>query len=193
MRRRLIALAALALAAPVHAHDLSDRYGAFLGALLHPLFALDHAAAFFALGLLAGLQLTMTGRMVIGFALALFTSVVAAATWSLAPPHLTAINIASLPVLGGLVALARPLPSSLAIAVALFFGVTHGWENGGDIAADSNGWLSALGVVSAGLLLTVPAAGLARALSRGWPRVAVRVGGSWIAALGLMMLGLHLR
>lgn len=61
------------------AHDLSERHGEFLGALLHPLVSLDHAAAFLALGLLAGRQQPpLARRLLVGFYFALLAGAVAA-------------------------------------------------------------------------------------------------------------------
>jgi hypothetical protein len=39
------------------------------------------------------------------------------------------------------------------------------------------------------LVLTVLAAALAVSLQAAWTRIALRVGGSWIAAIGMLMLG----
>lgn len=181
------------LSGSAYAHDLSERYGGLLGALLHPLTALDHALAFGALGLYAGLQgLRSAYRIVIAFNLALLIGVLL--------PTLTAtgvftslgmVNITSVVVLGALTALAVRLPISVAMALAVFFGLSHGLENGNDLSGV--GWPSAFGVFLAGITLTVPTAALAARLSSGYPRVAVRVAGSWIAAIGLMILGLQLR
>lgn len=182
------------LSAPAHAHDLSERYGDFLGALLHPLTTLDHAGAFLALGLLAGLHDAHRARYaVLGFNLALFAGAMAPSLLSIVPPHLTTVNVASLAVLGMLTALAHPLPAWLVIAIAVFFGLSHGFENGSDIGANAAALRAALGVTAAGVALTLPAAALAHALAHGWPRVGLRVAGSWIAAIGLMVLGLQIK
>lgn len=182
------------LSGSAYAHDLSERYGSLLGALLHPLTALDHALAFSALGLYAGLQdLRSTHRIVIAFNLALLIGVLLptlTATGAFA--SLGVVNITSVVVLGALTAFAARLPISVAMTLAVFFGLSHGLENGSDLSS-IGAWPSALGVFLAGVILTVPTAALASRLSSGYPRVAVRVAGSWITAIGLMILGLQLR
>jgi hypothetical protein len=45
----------------------------------------------------------------------------------------------------------------------------------------------------AGAVAALPGVALVPRLPSDWPRVAVRVAGSWIAAIGLIMLGLALR
>lgn len=189
--RRWLVVAPALMSAPAHAHDLSQRYGEFLGALLHPLLALDHAGAFLALGLLAGLRDARAA--VVSFNVALFTGAILPSLLSVAIPFITTINVLSLLVLGVLVALALPLPLWLAVAIAGFFGMSHGLENGSDIAAGTVAWRPALGVLVAGIAITVPAAALVHSLPGGWPRIGVRVIGSWIAAMGLMILGLQFR
>lgn len=179
------------LSGPTFAHDLSERYGDFLGALLHPLSALDHALAFCALGLYAGLRDARWS--VIAFVLALLVgTLLPSLTAVSAVPFIGLVNAGSVLVLGALTAFATTLPFTAMVALSISFGLSHGFENGSDLIGIS-AWHAALGVAAAGIALTVPAAALAHALPPGYPRVAVRVAGSWIAAIGLMVLGLQLR
>ena len=61
------------------------------------------------------------------------------------------------------------------------------------MAAAGAGALGMLGAATAALLLAILAAALAASLRAGWTRIAVRVAGSWIAALGILALGWSLR
>ncbi|MCK7577699.1 MAG: HupE/UreJ family protein [Chromatiales bacterium] len=180
------------LPAAALAHDLSNRYGPLLGALLHPLMALDHALALLAVGLIAGQQDRADGRYTpAAFLIALPAG--AAGGMSGAIPEAVGavlgwINVGSVPLLGALVALGVAMPRAMAMPIAAFVGLSHGGENGLDIGAHAASFAAVLGVTLAGAIAALPAAGLAWHLPPGWPRVAVRVIGSRLAAIGLIML-----
>jgi NADH:ubiquinone oxidoreductase subunit H len=53
--------------------------------------------------------------------------------------------------------------------------------------------VTVVGVVTALFVLVVLVAAFVVALRTPWARIAVRVGGSWIAASGLLMLGWSMR
>ena len=191
-------LAAASVLAPItaFAHDLSVRYGAYLGAAIHPLTELDHLLALLAVGLLAGQQgAPATWRAVAALIVGLLFGVALATVPTLVPIErslLTVFNLASFFVLGALVAAALRLPSWLVVALAAIVGASHGLENGLDLG-DALSVFSGLGVITAGLIAATPVAALAANLRAGWQRIAVRVGGSWIAAIGLIVLGLRFR
>jgi urease accessory protein len=194
LRLAVAVLAWLPLSAA--AHNLSDRYGDFFGALLHPLISLDHGLALLATGLIAGQQRSATrrltvavliGALVLGVALGMFGTLRALGS------VLGTINLLSVLVLGVLVALAVPLPRVLAAALAAVVGLSHGGENGLDLGEHAASAAALAGVGLAGAIAALPGLLLVPRLPAGWPRVAVRVAGSWIAAIGLIMLGLALR
>jgi len=64
-----------------------------------------------------------------------------------------------------------------------------GFTNGGTMAAAGAGPLAVAGATAAAFVVATLGAGLATAQHEGWARIAVRVAGSWIAALGLLALG----
>jgi urease accessory protein len=199
VKRNAAALAAvlLCVSLPALAHDLSDRYGAYLGAAIHPLTELDHLLAFVAIGLLAGQQgAPRTWRALAAFLTGLALGLAGAALPGVASGALPAIaggiNLLSFTVLGLLVVVAPRLPGASAAAIAALFGATHGFENGIDLGG-ALGVASALGVLTAALAAAGPAAALVNWLTRDWQRIAVRVVGSWIAAIGLLMLALQFR
>jgi hypothetical protein len=53
--------------------------------------------------------------------------------------------------------------------------------------------LAVIGSAVSALIVTVLGTALAVKMSNGWTRIALRVAGSWIAALGLLSLGWALR
>jgi urease accessory protein len=54
------------------------------------------------------------------------------------------------------------------------------------------GLISFVGIAAAAFTVVTFSASLVVSLRPAWARVAVRVGGSWVAASGLLMLGWHL-
>jgi urease accessory protein len=159
--------------------------------VLHPLTALEHVLPILALGLLAGQQGERAARwLVLVFPLALLCG---AALAGVAPPFASArlLNVASFVVLGLLVAAGWRLPLSLLIVLGAAFGLSHGYENGRAMAPDTSVHLFMVGVAAAGGVVTalVSAASIDLAATP-WTRVAVRIAGSWIAAIGIMMIGL---
>jgi hydrogenase/urease accessory protein HupE len=105
-------------------------------------------------------------------------------------PMLTAI---SLVLLGGLVAADARLPLGAITALAALLGLGHGYLNGAAMAQPGPGTLSLLGMVFAVFTLVALAGALVVPLRATWSRVAVRVAGSWIAAIGLLLVGWGLR
>lgn len=190
--------AALGSFAPgfVWAHDLSDRYGPFFGAAIHPLTELDHVFPFIAIGLLAGHQgMPVVWRVLAAFLAALLFGVIAPA-FTVIPDDIAKFlgiaNLASFFVLGAFVAAALRMPARVVIILAAIFGLSHGLENGLDLE-DEVSFLSVSGVLLAGALAAVLPAIIAAKFRAGWRAIAVRVAGSWIAAIGLIVLGLRFR
>jgi urease accessory protein len=188
------ATGALLLAVSAHpaaAHTLDNRFGDFYGGVLHPLTALEHALPILALGLLAGQQ--GEGAALLVFPLALLSGAVLAVT----TPALSStrfLNAASFVVLGLLVAAGWRLPLTLLIALGAVFGLSHGYENGRAMGPETAMHLFVPGVaVAGGLVTALVSAATIDLAARTWARVAVRVVGSWIAAIGIMTIGLALR
>ena len=172
------------------AHLASTRFGDFYAGMLHPATALEHLLPIFALGLLAGLQEPRVGRWIL---LAVPTGLLAGvllAQLGPAPAAVAWVNRASFVVLGLLVAGGWRLPAALLVALAAAFAVTHGYENGTALGEGAKLHLFALGGASAGLITVALAAAAALSLQRraDWIRIAVRTAGSWIAAVGLIVV-----
>jgi hydrogenase/urease accessory protein HupE len=182
------------LSGAAHAHLVAARFGEFYSGLLHPLTALDHAVPWLAIGLLAGWQGARAGRwmlLIFPGAVLVGTLLAASGVSSGAAPM---INLASFVVLGGLLALAAPLPLSLVLAFGVLFGLSHGDVNGLAAPAGGNTPLFALGVAAASYVVVAltAAATVAFISHAGWQRIALQAVGSWIAAIGIMMTGLAL-
>lgn len=176
------------------AHLVSMRFGDYYSGLLHPLTALEHLLAFIALGILAGvLGATPSRRLLLSFGPALAVGAWLAARDSEAMPlHL--LVLASLVAIGGLLALGRPLGAMALLALSIVAGLVHGYENGRGFPVGGDTGLYVLGVATSGyLLVTLVSAALVAVKERPhWLLVACRTAGSWIAAVGVMMLGFAL-
>ena len=104
--------------------------------------------------------------------------------------QLPGLSVLSFMVLGALVALdPKQLPEWAVAALAGLFGALHGLLNGSALAAIGAGTVSLLGIVTTVFVLTLIISSLIAPLQRAWMRIAVRVAGSWVAAVGMLMFG----
>ena len=176
------------------AHLVNTDLGPFYGGLVHPLTALEHLLPLMALGLLAGQQGAPTARRVL---VALPLGLAGGAWLSYPRPTWTgiqALNLLSLLILGLLVAVNWHLPAGIAEGLSLIVGITHGAANGAAAAAAGvSRELFVAGLLTAGVALATLVPALVLSLRATWGRIAVRVVGSWIAAVGLLMVSFALR
>lgn len=188
----LAGLLAGSLPAQAAAHSLGKRLGDFYGGLLHPVATLEHALPIAALALLAGQQGARSGRVLLAvFPVALVVGLLA----YLRLPELAwidAVNLASFVLLGGLVAAAWRLHSWAIAALGIVFGLSHGFTHGAEVTRETSLLLFASGVGIGGTALVTVASAVAVALGEraDWSRVGVRVAGSWVAAVGVLLWGL---
>jgi hydrogenase/urease accessory protein HupE len=99
----------------------------------------------------------------------------------------------SLLILGTLVAADLPLPPMAVTALAVGLGLVHGFLNGVAMQQAGTGVLGLLGLLAALFVLVALVAAGVVSLHQQWARIAVQVAGSWMAAIGLLMLGWALR
>ncbi|MEJ2516184.1 MAG: HupE/UreJ family protein [Gammaproteobacteria bacterium] len=188
-RRAALAAGLLALPGVAHAHLVTSGLGPFYDGALHLLLSPGDLLGVLALGLLAGLRGAPAGRI---------TVVILPAAWllaglaglGLAPElDLALLSVAFLLLLGLLVATdARLSPAALG-GLAAAYGVLHGSLNGAALAAAGAGAVELLGIVLTSMFLALLTAAAVVPLRALWARVVVRVAGSWIAAVGMLMLG----
>jgi hypothetical protein len=100
-----------------------------------------------------------------------------------------ATNAAMLIALGVLVALDRRLPLAIVVGVALTCGLLNGCFNGAALASAGSSGLAVVGIGCGVFVIVALAAGQVVTLEKEWARIIVRVAGSWIGAIGLLMLG----
>lgn len=190
----LAAVAAL-WPSPAEAHLVTTGLGPIYDGISHVLMSPDDLIPLVAMALLAGMNGPAAGRRTL-FALTSAWLVGGLAGFlvghSLVPGSAAT---ASFLVLGGFIAADRRMPSRLVSALAMAVGLLHGWLNGVGIAESQREALGLVGIASATFVLVALASAFALSLSRRaeWMRVAIRVAGSWVAAIGLLMLGWSLR
>ncbi|WP_265499174.1 HupE/UreJ family protein [Paracoccus beibuensis] len=167
-----------ALAHPGHVHDAQ-----FIHGLAHPVGGVDHLLAMVTLGLLAAqlggraiwaLPATFVGAMLAGGAMG---------AGGMGLPAVEPMILASVVVLGVLVAMAVRLPLEALVPVVVIFGAAHGWAHGAEGPATGLG-LYAAGFALATMALHLGGIAFGRLLSRGL-ELRVLGGGTALAGLAL--------
>ncbi|SIT45777.1 conserved membrane hypothetical protein [Paraburkholderia piptadeniae] len=178
------------------AHAVYQGAGDFYAGMLHPLTSPEHVLPMLALGALAG----QNGLKRCEFVLWVFpaaSAVGACIALSITDLHgIFLFNIGSAVLLGSLVAAAVMLPSWLILILAAVFGLTHGYANGSVIMGQIRPGIFIAGLGFASFILmayTVAATSFLLRLRPTWIAIAVRVAGSWAAAIGLLVLGISQR
>ena len=172
------------------AHSPGASFGDFYGGLLHPTTALDLAPPLVALGLLAGQNGKPAARRMLMVLPAAF--IVGTGLGGALPPpaHLATVNAGSFVVLGLLLALDATLPAAVLLGLGAALGLCNGLANGSGMAGGSDPVLFLLGSALAGLAAILLPSAVVVSLEAQWQRILVRVVGSWLAAVGVMILAL---
>jgi len=190
----IAATLAVMLPGSAEAHLATTRFGDFYGGALHLATAPEHILALLVLGLFTGRQDPQAGRWVIAAApLGLLAGAVAAVLLPLGLPT-SAAGMALLTALGLLAALAWRTPVLPLAGLGLLVGSLHGYQNGLAATDASVVALFVAGVAAAGLvcLVLIAAGAVAARQQFAWGAIVLRAGGSWIAAIGIMMLGFRM-
>jgi len=187
-------LGLLSSPATAQAHSPVPGAGDFISGLLHPLTTPTHVLLIVGLGLVAGRRplAELKMPMAVFAALAALALTLTATGWikSVYPPVLIAIAL----VAAALLALEKMLTpaalSALFAAAALALGLDSAVETGSTttrIKTLLGNGLSLI-VLVADLAIYVSLAGEAK-----WLKIALRIAGSWILAIGLLVLAFSLR
>jgi urease accessory protein len=184
----------LSVAPSVQAHLVNTGFGPFDDGLTHLFVTPEDLLPVIALALLAGLRGPRFGRAVL-FALPVAWLAGSAFGLWLAPPiTLPLAEIILTIALGLLLACDSCLPLASVAGLAILLGLLHGLLNGSELPkTSSSSQISAAGVGVALFVAVSLLAGQASAVHVPWVRVTVRVAGSWIVAIGLLMLGWAMR
>ena len=193
MRRRVIpvfAVLACLAATPASAHPPPLGFTGFSGGLLHPVFVIDHVMALLALGLLMGSQQRWRWLPPAAFAVGIVAGVVAMMS-GVVPRYANESILAIAMVAGVLVALARPLPVWLGVALAADLGLAIALDSPPEVLSVSEANLMLGGTALGATALVIVVWQAARQARAGWMNIAVRAAGSWIAAAAILALALR--
>jgi hydrogenase/urease accessory protein HupE len=177
-----------AMPLPVFAHLVTTGLGPLFDGIGHVIVTPEDLLPVVALALLAGLGgklyartvlFTVVGAWLAGGLIGLMLG------WS-APLAVTGLSFL---VLGGLVAADRPISVRVGVVLAVALGLVHGQMNGAEMGPVGIGVVGLLGTVGCLFVLVSLVTGLVVSLERPWTRIAVRVAGSWIVAVGLLYVG----
>jgi urease accessory protein len=183
--------AVVLLPADASAHLVTTGMGPVYDGIGHLLLTPEDLVPALALALYAGLRGRVPGKR------ALFFFPVA---WLIGGfIGLAANTIPAFPVsafsfilVGILIAADLRLPSSVFTVLAITVGIMHGFFNGIALKAGPAG-LGLLGIMAALFVLVAIVSAFVISLKPPWTRIAVRVAGSWVAAMGLLMIGWFFR
>jgi hydrogenase/urease accessory protein HupE len=174
------------------AHLVSTGLGPFFGGVTHLAVTPEDLLPVIAVALLAGLRGKSSSRWVLfAVPLAWFVAGLLGVRlqWNI-PLTVTTVSFLAF---GGLVAADAKLADGAVAALAVAFGVAHGFINGVEVTTAGIGWAGLLGATVSLFVVLALATALVVSLQAVWTRIAVRVAGSWIAAIGLLLLGWSFR
>jgi hydrogenase/urease accessory protein HupE len=180
----------LGLPIVVEAHTISKTVGDFYGGIMHTLLVMAHVFPLIALSIIAGQQGPVLARRGLG---AFLTALFAGAVTAFYTGPIVAVfyvNMISFIVLGILAALSLRLPRWFFYCIIIFFGFTHGFQNGMELTDVQSPTLFLTGLLAGGLILFSIFAALTVSIKKEWFQIALRVIGSWVAAMGLMLIAL---
>ncbi len=186
---RFASLAAVALAATSSAAFAHPGHGGDLVAgLSHPFSGLDHMLAMVAVGLWAA----QLGRPAMWLLPAVFPAVMAVGAamgvYGIALPWVEAGIVASVVVLGAVIAFRLRLSLVLSAMLVGVFALFHGHAHGAELPMSDSALLYGAGFVLATVALHATGIGIGVLIRA---PLALRAAGSAIAAAGLMLIVLH--
>lgn len=190
----------LACSGSASAHIVAARLGDFYTGALHPLTDLQDIVLWLGLGILAGSIGGAQGRwLVVVMPLGLLAGLGIKLGLGLGDAG-TVANAAMMVFVGLLLAARVRLNAAALCAIAFLLASMRGAVNAGGIGPETNRVLFAVGLATAGYAAITLVMAVTVAFRRpyvdpagGWRGVAVRVCGSWIAAIGLMIGGFALK
>jgi hydrogenase/urease accessory protein HupE len=173
------------------AHLVTTGMGPVYDGIGHLLLTPEDLVSVLAIAFYAGLRGAVSGRR---------TMFLLPAAWFVGGLVGSAMNTTdSVPIpavsfllLGGLVAADLSLPPAVVTGLAIVLGLIHGFLNGVALR-EGAGILGLIGITTMLFVLVTLASALVVSLKRPWTRIAVRVAGSWVAAIGLLMFGWAMR
>jgi urease accessory protein len=172
-----------------HAHLVQTGFGTLYDGMAHLMFTPADLLVVLGLGLLAGscgaaasrgVLLTLPGGWLVGGLVGFSSPQASPLPW---------VTTLSFCLVGLLVVMNAKLSRAWIVGLAGMAGLLHGYIDGATMAPDGADWLSLAGVTTMVFILVTLQTALVVSLRAYWARIAVRVAGSWIVAIGLLTLG----
>jgi hydrogenase/urease accessory protein HupE len=182
---------AIGLPLRAQAHLVTTGLGPVYDGMEHMLLSPEQWIMIAGLALLAGLNGPPTGRAVLfSFPIAWLTG--GAAGHLIQQPLPALLPAMTLLMVGGLVAADLQVLRNFVPVIAVALGVLQGYLNGVSFGAANGTTLTLLGTAIVAFVIVALGAGLAVGV-QGWRRIVVRVAGSWMAAIGILLAGWMIR
>ena len=184
-----ITIALLTAPSMALAHLVNSGLGPIYDGALHLLLSPGDLLGLLAAALLSGLRGAQTSRL---------TVIILPLTWLLAGmiglnmpvlPNMQWLEVLSFVCLGVMVAFDLKLSALVIAALAGMYGALHGLLNGSALAAIGAGSSALFGIVLTVFLIALLISAAIVPLRGIWSRIVVRVAGSWVAAVGMLMFG----
>jgi len=183
----------LGLPGRADAHLVNSGLGPFYDGVAHVFATPEDLLVVVGLALLAGLGGKPFGRAVLFVLPATWLAGTLAGSMVPVAPCVPVLSASLLIALGALVAANARLPLAFVAGAAMMCGLLNGYFNGTTLAG-----VAAIGSVAAGIgcgvfVIVALVAAQVATMRKEWSRIAVRVAGSWISAIGLLMFGWAIR
>ncbi len=174
------------------AHAVGQTLGDFYSGFLHPFSVLVYALPLLVLSIFVGQQgKVKTRRSMAVFIVALISGLAFPSVQDQARIFI-ALNYASFIFLGISVAASFRAPSLLLFTVVGIFAFTFGYLVGFELPLAASPFLFAIGVITGFVMLLIWIAAVTLSIQKYWFQLGLRVVGSWVAAIGLLLMGLYL-
>jgi urease accessory protein len=162
-----------------------------VGGLLHPLLTPAHVVALIALGLIAGRNFLRAGAAIIAaFALGLGAGLGAIA-WGVGETPANDVLLAGSTLCGLMAASGAAVPVSLTAPLTLVSGIAFGLDSPPESIFLGEAVAMLVGTACGGIGALTTIAFLASAIAGLWQGILLRVAGSWVAAIAILVLALR--
>jgi len=161
----------------------------FVAGLMHPLSITAHVVALMGLGLMIGQQLRRRATLV-AFTLGLIVGLAALAA-AVGETRAPLVLLSGAALAGLAAASGWPVPSILGGPLALIVGTAIGLDSPPRVASIAAANAALVGTALAAFAAVAVIAVITGQLRQGWPRIGVRVLGSWIAAAAILVVTLE--
>jgi hydrogenase/urease accessory protein HupE len=182
-----------AIGLPVHAnaHLVTTGLGPVYDGMEHMLLSPEQWIMIAGLAFLAGLNGPATGRVVL-FSFPCAWLAGGCAGHFIRHPLPPLVPALTLLIVGGLLAADLKVLRNFMVIIAVVLGLLQGYLNGVSFGATNTITLILIGASIVAFVIVALGAGLVVGV-HGWRRIVVRVAGSWMAAIGILLAGWMIR